>query len=120
MPHYSRNEVVLIRYPFSDLTNFKVRPGVVVNGLHSLQDLFVVSLTSRTNNLLTGEFILTDWKTAGLNVKSSIRRGIFTIHEKLVLSLLESFLRPMFSLRTKLCAIGSSLPSSDFGCATPT
>lgn len=85
MPNYSRNEIVLVRYPFSDLTNFKVRPGVVISGLHSSQDVFVVPLTSRTTNLLSGEFILSDWKAAGLNVASSAKRGIFTVHEKLVL-----------------------------------
>ena len=85
MPNYLRNEVVLVRYPFSDLTNFKVRPAVVVNGIHASKDLLLVSLTSKTNNLLAGEFLLSDWRSAGLNVASSVKRGIFTIHEKLVL-----------------------------------
>jgi len=85
MPSYSRNEIVLVRYPFSDLTNFKVRPAVVVNGKHSSSDLFVVALTSKTADLLSGEFILADWKSAGLNVETAIKRGVFTIHEKLVL-----------------------------------
>ena len=85
MPNYSRNEIVLIRYPFSDLTNFKVRPAVVVNGPHSSYDLFVIALTSKTSNLLSGEFVLTDWKIAGLNIETAVKRGLFTIHEKLVL-----------------------------------
>lgn len=85
MPNYSRNEIVLVRYPFSDLTNFKVRPAVIVNGLHSSHDLFVVALTSKVSNLLKGEFVLTNWKTSGLNVETALKRGIFTIHEKLVL-----------------------------------
>jgi mRNA interferase MazF len=85
MPNYSRNEIVLVRYPFSDLTNFKVRPAVIVNGPHSSKDLLLVSLTSKTDNLLPGEFLLSDWKIAGLNVASSVKRGVFTIHEKLVL-----------------------------------
>lgn len=85
MPSYSRNEVVLIKYPFSDLSNAKVRPAVVVNSIHASKDLFLVALTSKTNNLLPGEFVLFDWKSAGLNVATSVKRGIFTIHEKLVL-----------------------------------
>lgn len=85
MPNYSRNEVVLVRYPFSDLTNFKVRPAVIVNGTHSSHDLFVVALTSKTGNLLSGEFVMSAWKTAGLNVETAVKRGIFTIHQKLVL-----------------------------------
>ena len=64
MPSYSKPEVVLIRYPFSDLSSSKVRPAVVVNAAHSTQDLFVVALTSRTSGLLSGEFILTEWMKA--------------------------------------------------------
>jgi mRNA interferase MazF len=85
MPNYLRNEVVLVRYPFSDLTDFKVRPAVIVNGLHSSRDLFIVALTSRTTNLLSGEFVLSAWKTSGLNVETAVKRGIFTIHEKLII-----------------------------------
>ncbi len=84
MPSYSKPEVVLVRYPFSDLTSSKVRPAVVVNAPHTSQDLFVVALTSKTNNLLVGEFVLTEWKKAGLNVETAVKRGIFTIKETLV------------------------------------
>ena len=31
MPNYSKHEIVLVGYPFSDLTGTKVRPAVVVN-----------------------------------------------------------------------------------------
>ena len=84
MPSYSKPEVVLVRYPFSDLTSSKVRPAVVVNVPHTSQDLFVVALTSKTSGLLSGEFILTEWKKAGLNVETAVKRGIYTIKETLV------------------------------------
>ncbi|MBI3245878.1 MAG: type II toxin-antitoxin system PemK/MazF family toxin [Deltaproteobacteria bacterium] len=85
MPSYSKNEIVLVRYPFSDLTSSKVRPAVVVNTLHASQDLFLVPLTSRTAALLPGEFVLAEWKRAGLNVETDIKRGIFTIRQALML-----------------------------------
>lgn len=87
MPSYSKNDV-LVRYPFSDLTNAKVRPGVAVHMPHASQDSFVVPLTSRTSGLLTGEFVLTDWASAGLHVPSAVKRGLFTIHPALVVRLL--------------------------------
>jgi mRNA interferase MazF len=34
MSSYSKNEVILVRYPFSTLSGAKVRPGVIVNALH--------------------------------------------------------------------------------------
>jgi len=74
-----------VRYPFSDLTNFKVRPAVVVNAPHISKDFFVIALTSKTQSLMSGEFVLSEWQNAGLNVATAVKRGIFTINEKLVL-----------------------------------
>lgn len=84
MPNSSRNEVVLVRYPFSDLSGAKVRPAVVVNAPHVSHDVLVVPLTSRTASLLPGEFRLADWRGAGLNVPSAAKRGVFTIFDALV------------------------------------
>lgn len=60
MPSYSKNEVVLVRYPFSDLSGSKVRPAVVINTPHASQDVIIVPLTSKTTHLLAGEFIATE------------------------------------------------------------
>lgn len=84
MPSFLKTEVVLVRYPFSDLTSAKVRPAIVVYAPHASQDLFVVALTSKKNNLSAGEFVLTDWMKAGLNVETAVKRGIFTVKETLV------------------------------------
>jgi mRNA interferase MazF len=85
MPSFSRNEIVLVRFPFSDLSNSKIRPAIVVSGSHSSKDIFLVPLTSKVNNLLQGEFVLADWSGAGLNVPSAVKRGIFSLQEGLVL-----------------------------------
>ncbi len=84
MPSYSKGDVVLVSFPFSDLSGSKVRPVIVVSTPHLSQDLFVISLTSKTARLLTGEFVLGEWKTSGLNVASAVKRGLFTIHESLI------------------------------------
>ncbi|MBZ5565182.1 MAG: type II toxin-antitoxin system PemK/MazF family toxin [Acidobacteriia bacterium] len=84
MPSYSKNEVVLVRFPFSDLSATKVRPAVIVSAPHPSQDLFLVPLTSRTAGLLSGEFILGHWAEAGLNVPTAFKRGLYTIHQSLV------------------------------------
>ncbi len=85
MPTYSKGSVVLVRYPFSDLTSAKVRPAIAVSTSHQSQDVFVVPLTSKTDRLLTGEFVMNDWKEAGLNVASAVKRGLFTIHQDLII-----------------------------------
>ena len=84
MPSYLKNEIVLIRYPFSDLTNFKVRPAVIINAPHISQDVFIIPLTSKTSSLLSGEFVLSDWKKFGLNVETAVKRGVYTIKESLI------------------------------------
>lgn len=85
MPNYSKADVILVRYPFSDLSNAKIRPAIVVSAPHVSQDIFIVPLTSRTTSLLPGEFVLADWQKAGLNVASAVKRGVFTIHQSLAI-----------------------------------
>ena len=85
MPSYSKSEVVLVRYPFSNLSGSKVRPAVVVNASHASQDVIIVPLTSKVSPLLAGEFLLTDWAAAGLNVASAAKRGLYTVHQSLVM-----------------------------------
>ena len=84
MSNYSRSEVVLVRYPFSDLSGSKVRPAVIVSAPHSSRDVFILPLTSKTTSLLAGEFVLADWSKAGLNVETAIKRGIYTVDQNLV------------------------------------
>lgn len=88
MPSYSRHNLVLVRYPFSDLSSSKVRRAVVVNGPHMSQDSIIVPITSRLSGLFPGEFVLTDWRAAGLNVASAIKRGLYTVESSLVIKLI--------------------------------
>ncbi|NMF66380.1 type II toxin-antitoxin system PemK/MazF family toxin [Brasilonema octagenarum] len=86
MPSYSKNDIILVRYPFSDLSSSKVRPAVVVNAPHVSQDIIITPLTSKTGSLLEGEFVLSDWAAAGLNVVTAVKRGLYTVHESLIVT----------------------------------
>lgn len=85
MPSYLKGSIVLVRFPFSDLSDAKVRPAVVVNAPHPSHDLFIVPLTIKIDRLQPGEFKMQAWKAAGLNVPTAVKRGLFTIHESLIL-----------------------------------
>ncbi len=92
MPSFSRTDIVLVRYPFSDLSGTKVRPAAVISAPHTSSDLLdsssdlrVVPLTSRTTSWRPGEFVLSGWRAARLNVPSAVKRGVFTIAETLIL-----------------------------------
>ncbi len=84
MPSYSRNEILLVHYPFSDLSATKVRPAAVVHAPHVSQDNLIVPLTSQVAALLAGEFYSGDWASAGLHVPTAAKRGLYTIHSRLV------------------------------------
>ena len=47
MPSYSRNEVILVHYPFSALSGVKVRPAIIVNAPHMSQDVFILKRVGR-------------------------------------------------------------------------
>ena len=84
--NFSKGDIVLLPYPFTDLKASKVRPAVVVapeDGRYS--DVFVVPITSRTTTLNTGEYLLKDWSSAGLNVPSAVKRGCILVDTKLIL-----------------------------------
>lgn len=78
----SRNDVVLLPIPFTDLTSRKVRPAVVVgkNG----GDLFLVPVSSVLANT---DFPLPGWQAAGLNVPSGVKAQLATVEENLVVKI---------------------------------
>jgi mRNA interferase MazF len=77
----SRNDVVLLPIPFSDLTSHKVRPAIVVGHAPDPRDLFVVPITSR---LQQATFPLRDWKACGLNVPSAVKGQLATVESRLI------------------------------------
>jgi mRNA interferase MazF len=81
----SRNDVVLLPIPFTDLTSRKVRPAIVIgrNGA----DLFLVPISSQLGNTA---FPLQDWRGAGLNVPCGVKAQIATVEETLVLKVIGS------------------------------
>ncbi len=85
MPIFLKNDILLVSYPFSDLSRSKIRPAIAFHNDHPSQDCFIIPITSQFGNLLLGEFLLQNWKESGLNVESAVKRGIFTIHQDLVI-----------------------------------
>lgn len=89
--NFSKGDVVLLPYPFTDLKASKVRPAVVAGSVTGhYQDVFLVPLTSRVASLNSGEFILSDWSGAGLNVATAVKRGCVLLDTSLVLKLVGS------------------------------
>jgi mRNA interferase MazF len=72
----SRNDIILLPIPFTDLTSRKVRPAIVIGRKGT--DLFLVPISSVLSNT---DFPLQDWQAAGLNVPSGVKAQLSTIEE---------------------------------------
>ena len=80
MTSYDQGDIVLASLPFSDLSGIKKRPAVVVSAPHPSVDLLLLPLTSQTQNLQLGEFVLQEWQEAGLLFSQrSQTGGLFTL-----------------------------------------
>ena len=75
----SKNNVVLLPIPFTNLKSLKVRPAIVIgrNGA----DLFLVPISSVFSNT---DFPVKEWRAAGLNVPSGVKAQLATVEERLV------------------------------------
>ena len=75
----SRNDVVLLPIPFTDLTSRKVRPAIVIGQYGA--DLFLVPISSVLSNT---DFSLNEWRAAGLNVLCGAKAQLATVEARLV------------------------------------
>mgnify|MGYP002634523221 CR=1 FL=1 len=78
--NFSKGDVVLLPFPFSDLTSMKVRPAIVV-GINPYGDVLLVPVTSNSQNV---DLSLVNWREAGLNVACGIKAQIATIEVSLI------------------------------------
>jgi mRNA interferase MazF len=85
---FRRGEVVLVNYPYTDLTTVKARPAVVVSGdrYHSEQpDVMLAALTSNlaaaTGSL---DYVLQEWAAAGLRFPTAYKAVLVTLEPGLI------------------------------------
>jgi mRNA interferase MazF len=85
----SRNDVVLLPIPFSDLTSRKVRPAIVIGKQRS--DVFVVPISSQLANT---DWQLEEWSAAGLNVPCGAKAQVATVDERQIIRIIGKLQRP--------------------------
>ena len=85
---FQRGDVVLLPFPYTDLTTTKTRPAVVVSSdyYHAIRSelllAYVSSQVSKAHNTL--DYILADWEQAGLLKPSFVRPKIAAIDPSLI------------------------------------
>ena len=86
----SQGDIVLVNFPFTDLSQTKLRPAVVLWASLTENDVTLCAITSQNVNKLTaGEFLLTqsdpEFSSTGLRVPSKVRvTRIVTLSRQLV------------------------------------
>ena len=78
MTNYKRGDIVLVSFVFSDESGVKQRPAVIIstNEYHrQRQEVIIQAVTSRTDRILTGDYLIRDWKEAKL-ISPSVATGI--------------------------------------------
>ncbi|WP_457627371.1 type II toxin-antitoxin system PemK/MazF family toxin [Persephonella sp.] len=86
MERFIRGDVVVVPFPFSDLSHFKKRPALVIASLEG-EDLILCQITSRyKKDKYSISLNQSDFNEGKLKVNSFIRPNkIFTAHKDLIL-----------------------------------
>lgn len=85
---YKRGDILLVPFPFSDQSSIKQRPALVIS-VDAFQgqgpDLLIMVITTQISGPSgLGEFLIRDWKSAGLIKPSAVKAAISTLEASLV------------------------------------
>jgi mRNA interferase MazF len=87
MTAYSRGDVVLVGFVFSDESGRKLRPAVVVSSRayhRARQEVIVAAVTSNVRRRLFGDHLIGGWKEAGLLFPSMATGIVRTIRRTMI------------------------------------
>jgi mRNA-degrading endonuclease toxin of MazEF toxin-antitoxin module len=97
MTEYNRGDVVLVSFTFSDETGEKQRPAVIVSSdtyRHDRQEAIIAAITSRTDRILAGDHLISDWQSAGLLFPSVTTGIIRTMKQGIIVRKLGTMPQP--------------------------
>lgn len=85
---YNKWDIVLVPFPFTDLTHLKKRPGLVISPdeYNDGPDIIIAFITSKLDReKKLGDFLIQQWQEAKLPKPSMIRMKFATIDNSIVL-----------------------------------
>jgi len=97
MTEYSRGDVVLVGFVFTDESGERRRPAVIMSSdayHRSRQESIIAAITSRTDRVLLGDHLISDWQGAGLLFPSVAMAIIRTIKQGMIAKKLGSMPQP--------------------------
>ncbi len=84
---YSRGDVVLVNFVFTEGTGTRRRPVVLISSAayqKGREEAIVVAVTSNTDRILLGDHLISDWRGAGLLYPSVATGIIRTIKQSMI------------------------------------
>jgi len=89
MTTYSRGDVVLVKFPFTNQGGSKSRPAVVISTDQYNQNCPDVMIASVTGNPRPmphiGDWPIADWQDAGLDAPSIVQTKLVTVEASIIL-----------------------------------
>jgi len=81
-----KGTVVLVPFPFTDLSGFKVRPAVVISNVALGEDVIVVFVSSKETRIRKSDMAVSPSETNGIKIRSVIKCAkIATLEKKIIL-----------------------------------
>ncbi len=86
---YSKYDIVIVKFPFSDIKAYKARPAVVVSNSffnqNSRNTIFILAISSKIDTKLEFEPKILDWQKCGLLKQSIFKSAIATIETNMII-----------------------------------
>jgi mRNA interferase MazF len=87
MTVYNRGDVVLVGFVFSDESGRKLRPAIVISAAaynRARQEVIVAAVTSNVRRRFFGDYLIANWKNAGLLFPSVATAILITIKRTMI------------------------------------
>lgn len=87
MTRYSRRDVVLVSFIFTDETGVRQRPAVIISSdayHRGREEAIIAAITGRTDRILVGDHLISDWQGAGLLFPSVATGIIRTVRQDMI------------------------------------
>jgi mRNA interferase MazF len=88
MTSYRPGDIILVPFPFTDLSSTKKRPALVVSPpeYNAQGDVVIAFITSNMSGPARfGDYAVQDWKAAGLPLPSKLRMKFATVSREIII-----------------------------------
>lgn len=88
MTTYKKWDIVLVPFPFTDLSSIKKRPALIISPdiYNAADDLIIAFITSNIQSSEKyGDYLITQWKQAGLPLPSKLRMKFATVSKDIII-----------------------------------